>query len=285
MVRPVLPRAVSDHQRLRQRLTLATLGLVRREWSVMGDDLDASWSLVGPRVALLTASAQLGAARSGVAYVEDALAQQRQSVRPVAQVNPRGIAGVASDGRPLADLLYGAVVHARAAKVSSLAERLRVGGLWLDGLVQTQLSDASRDAAKAAMTVRPGVRWVRVVAPPCCQRCAVLAGESRTFSHPFQRHPRCDCTMLPQTVASPDAVWKAVDPADITDLTKRQKLALAASSEKDDAKALNKVINDYQRKRGQFAKDLPPTRVDKVIDRAAQREKAAAALAEIGIVI
>jgi hypothetical protein len=278
----VLPRAVSDHLARQRRLTLATLGLIRREWSLMGADLDASWRRVGPRVVLLTASAQMGSATNGLAYVDDALDGK---VGPEAQVRPQSLAGVASDGRPLESLLYSAVIHARSAKVESLPERLRVGGLWLDRIVQTQVADAGRDAAKVAMTVRPGVRWVRVVSPPCCQRCAVLAGESRTFSHPFQRHPGCDCQMLPQAVASPGAVWAKVGPSDVTDLTRRQKLALASSTEKDPAKALNRVVNDYQRKRGQFSGYTPPTRVDTVIDRAGQREKAMEALRAIGVVI
>ncbi|WP_330473819.1 hypothetical protein [Terrabacter sp. C0L_2] len=258
---------------------MSTLIRVRHEWSSMGDDLEASWARIAPRVALLTASAQLGAARSGAAYVEDALAQQRQTVAPVAQVVPRGLVGVASDGRSLEELLYSSVVAARSAKVGSLPERLRVGGLWLDGIVQTQVSDAARDAAKVAMTVRPGVRYVRFVNPPCCQRCAVLAGEAREYSHPFQRHPRCDCSMVPTTVVNPDFAGEKLTAADVTDLTQKQKDALEGGAN------FHSTINDYQRKRGDFSGYLPPTRVDKVIDRAGQRDKAAAALAELGILI
>lgn len=281
----MLPQAVSDYRRSQQRLVVATLGLVRREWRAMGDDLDASWARVGPRVALLTASAQLGAATAGDAYVADALEAQGQSVEPVAQVNPRALVGVASDGRSLEQLLYSAVVHARTAKVDTLPQRLDVGRMWLDRIVHTQVADAGRDAAKVAVTMRPRVKWVRIVTPPCCQRCAILSGRVYEFSHGFQRHPQCDCTMLPQTVADPFAAGRRIEPADITDLTGKQRAALASSKEPDPDKALNRVVNDYQRKRGQFSGYLPPTRVDKVIDRAGQREKAAEALAAIGIVI
>lgn len=275
----MLPQAVSDHYRARQRLIVSTLALVRREWATMGDDLDVSWRTVGPRLAFVTASAQLGAARAGSAFVDEALAQQRQSVDPVAQINPRGLVGVASDGRALEELLYSAVVTARSAKVESLPERLRVGGLWLDGIVQTQVSDAARDAAKVSMTVRPGVKWVRFANPPCCQRCAALTGEAMKYSHPFQRHPRCDCSMVPTTVANPDFAGEKLTAADVTDFTQKQKDALEGGAN------FHSTINDYQRKRGDFSGYLPPTRVDKVIDRAGQRDKAAAALAELGILI
>jgi hypothetical protein len=275
----VLPQAARDAYRARQRLIVATLGLVRREWSAMGEDLDASWARIGPRVALLTSSAQLGAARAGANYIQTALADAGQPVDPVATNQTRGLVGIASDGRPLDSLLYSAVVRARSSKVESLPERLRVGGMWLDKIVQTQVADAGRDAAKVAMAVRPGVRYVRMVNPPCCQRCAVLAGEARHYSHPFKRHPGCDCSMIPTTVANPDFAGETLGANDVTDLTAKQRAAL------DDGANFHSTINDYQRKRGDFSGYLPPTRVDTVIERAGQREKALDALRAIGIVV
>jgi len=200
-------------------------------------------------------------------------------VAPTAGFDPRGIAGVASDGRSLESLLYGAVVRARSTKADSLPARMELGRSWLDMAVKTQVADAGRDAVKVAMTVRPGVRYVRFVNPPCCQRCAVLSGEAREYSHPFQRHPRCDCSMIPTTVANPDFAGEKLTAADVTDLTQKQKDAL------DKGADFHSTINDYQRKRGDFSGFLPPTRVDRVIDRAGQRDKAAAALAELGILI
>ena len=278
MVAAVLPQAVSDHRRIQQRLILQTISLVRGEWLRMGSDLDSSWANIGRRVTLLTASAQLGSARNGMEYVSTALESQGTPVAAEARIQPRGLAGLASDGRSLETLLYSAVIHARTAKVDSLPERLRVGGLWLDKIVQTQVADAGRDASKVAITVRPRVRWVRIVSAPCCQRCAATVGEERTFSHEFKRHPGCDCTMLPQTVANPDAAWNKVDPSQVTDLTAKQRAAL------DKGADFHATVNDYQRKRGDYSGFLPPTRVDKVIDRAGQRDKAMDALRALGIV-
>jgi hypothetical protein len=265
----MLPQAASEHYRARQRLVLATLALIRREWSQMGDDLDASWATIGPRLALLTSSAQLGAARSSVAYVEAAVGDTAE-----ARLNPRALAGIASDGRSLDGLLYGAVIHARTAKADSLAERLTVGRNWLDRLVQTQVADASRDAIKASVVARPRVSYVRIVNPPCCQRCAVLAGHVYRYSQAFDRHPGCDCSMLPQTVANPDAPGIRIGPEDVKDLTVMQRQAIP------DGADFNKVINDYNRA---GAYRLPPTRVDKAVTSAGSRKKAAAALAEIGV--
>lgn len=244
----------------------------------MGEDLDASWARIGSRIVTLTAAAQLGSARDGLAYVAAALDAQGTPVDPVADINPRGLVGLASDGRSLEALLYSSVVHARTAKVDTLPQRLHVGADWLEQIVRTQVADASRDAAKVAVTVRPRVKWVRIVTPPCCGRCAILSGRVYAFSQAFQRHPKCDCTMLPQTVADPFAAGRTIDHRDVTDLTGKQR-ALIASGQ-----SLARVVNDHARKRGAFSGYLPPTRVDKVIDRAGQRDKAMDALRQIGVI-
>jgi hypothetical protein len=39
--------------------------------------------------------------------------------------------------------------------------------------------------------------FVRRVNPPCCGRCAILAGRWYRYDSGFRRHPRCDCTLEP----------------------------------------------------------------------------------------
>jgi hypothetical protein len=175
----VLPQAVSEHYRSQQRLIVATLGLTRAEWSRMGADFDASWARVGPRILLLTASAQLGAARSGAAYVPDTLAELGTPVDPVGEVVPEAFSGVASDGRPLDTLLGESVIRAKVARDNGAAasDALTAAGRALDLYVHTQVADAARGAASVAIAARPTVGWVRMVNPPCCGRCAVLAGK------------------------------------------------------------------------------------------------------------
>ena len=237
----MLPEAAAEHYRSQQRLTVAALGLVRAEWSKMRDDLDASWSRVGPRVALLTASAQLGAARDGASYVGDALDEVGHGVAPLGRVEPRAFAGAASDGRPLESLLYGAVVASRTARVDSLGERLVVGGRWLDMAVQTQVADAARQSASVGIAARPQVGWTRMVNPPCCQRCAVLAGKFYKWNRGFQRHPRCDCRHIPAPESDPDAVGVKIGAEDVKDLTVAQRQAVA------DGADLNQVINAHRK--------------------------------------
>lgn len=251
----MLPQAARSFQEAQQRRILQALGYTAVEWERIGSDFEAGWARVGPRLTLLVTAAQLGAARDGAAYVPAALAEVGQSVPADAAVRAEAFAGVASDGRPLASLLYGAVVHARTAPVDSLGARLDAGRKFLTAVVQTQVADAGRDASMAATVARPLVKWVRVVNPPCCQRCAVLAGHVYAHSQGFQRHPRCDCFHLVQTVANPDAAGIRIGPEDVKDLTRLQRQAIA------DGADFNKVINDYNRGK---AWHLPPTRVDQL---------------------
>lgn len=244
----MLPKAVSEHYRAQQRLVVATVGLVRREWLRMSEDLDASWAKIGPRVALLTASAQLGAARDGAAYVPATLEEIDAAADAEARVNLRAFAGVASDGRPLESLLYGAVVKARTVPAESLSQRLRAGGTWLDMTVHTQVADAGRGAASVAIAATPRTGYVRMVNPPCCARCAVLAGKTFLFNQGFLRHPRCDCIHAPIPLAggvAKFADWSEAPPLDqITGLSKGDRKALA------DGADLNRVVNLKQRRQG-----------------------------------
>lgn len=238
----MLPRAVSDHYRAQQRLTLATIAAIRREWSRMGEDLDASWRTVGPRVTALVAAGQLGAARDGAAYVPDALAEIGHTIEPVAEVNPRSFAGVASTTDVLmygnlGSLLYGAVVHARSTPARTLAERLDVGARRLDSLVHTQIADAARQSASVAIAARPKVGWIRMVNPPCCQRCVVLAGKLFKSNQGFARHPGCDCRHIPYAESDPYDPGIFIGPDDVKDLTSTQRRAIA------DGADMNQIIN------------------------------------------
>jgi hypothetical protein len=70
-------------------------------------------------------------------------------------------------------------------------------------LVESLIQDAGRAAESVSVAVRPDIYHVRFVSLPCCARCAVLAGRVYRWSEGFKRHPRCDCSMIPTTVASP----------------------------------------------------------------------------------
>ncbi len=65
------------------------------------------------------------------------------------------------------------------------------------------------------------VGYVRVLNPPSCPRCIVLAGKFYRWNEGFPRHPMCDCRHLPVVVAESDSLL--TDPTKYFDsLTKRE---------------------------------------------------------------
>lgn len=110
-----------------------------------------------------------------------------------------------------------------------------------DMIVAGLVSDAGR-SAMGAFTASRAVEMghIRHLTTPSCQRCAVLAGRWYRWSTGFQRHPNCDCTMIPGPQSAADL---APDPMDayrngqITDLSKAQAQAL------DDGADISQVVN------------------------------------------
>jgi hypothetical protein len=160
------------YYRQSQRYTATALAASRRAWRL------------GNPLALLPALTLLQgyAARDGAASVGAMLAEQGIDSPPVAEVVTSALVGMASDGRPLGSLLTQATTSQA-----------------LDLMAVTQVADAGRVSAGVAIATRPRVGWTRMVNPPCCARCAILAGRFYRWSAGFQRHPACDCRHIPTT--------------------------------------------------------------------------------------
>ncbi len=232
-----LPSSSRNFYRSQQRLAVLTVAAARRAWSRMGEDFDRSWAQVAPKLVVLSAAAQLSAARAGAAYVPAVLAETGQPNDPMGEVNPRAFAGTAADGRPLDGLLYGAMVEAKVASGQGLSPSLSLarGGRWLDMATQTLVADAGRQATGVGIAARPRMGYVRVTNPPTCSRCAILAGRYYRFNTGFQRHFRCDCFHAPsvEDVAgdfrtNPEALARA---GKITDLREAEVKALAEGAD------------------------------------------------------
>ena len=96
----------------------------------------------------------------------------------------------ASDGRDIRGLLD----FTRTSSVTAQA---------FDLIVTTQLQDVARQASSIALGSRPAVDgYVRMLNPPSCSRCAVLAGKFYRRNRGFARHPKCDCRHVPATEVS-----------------------------------------------------------------------------------
>lgn len=182
-----------------QRLQLVLIAAGRKAWARMGPDFDPSWSTVAPSLLQVASAAQLAAATAATAYVPAVLAETGQPDEPEALIRPQVFSGVASDGRTLAGLLEVGVRQAKVAsgRGASADRALDYGRRWLEQELQTLVTDAARDAMAAQITTRPHMGYVRQVNPPCCSRCAVLAGKWYSRNDIMPRHKRCDCLLIP----------------------------------------------------------------------------------------
>lgn len=239
------PQATADLYTTLQQYQLLLLAAGRRLWSrMLPDAFDVSWAQIGPQLVAFTAGAQLAAATAATEYVPAVLAETGQPDRPDARVRPQAFSGVASDGRSLAGLLQGSVVAAKRAVAAGASPPMALDGgeRWLEQALQTAVTDAARDATAAEIAVRQGLGWVRMVNPPCCSRCAVLAGKWYRWSDGFLRHPRCDCLHIPSRENL--AGDFTTDPAElvrrglVNDLSRDQRARL------DDGANLVRVLNE-----------------------------------------
>lgn len=165
--------------------------------------ISGSWQQLAPLLVAAVSEAQRDAAALADPYVAAVAEAEGADPTAAGRVRPGAFAGIASDGRPLLSLLYQPVIDWKVRMLAgqspddafrgSLASALRITRL--------QVADAGRGATGAAMAGRRTIQgYVRVVQPPACARCIILAGTEYGWNKGFQRHPRCDCIHLPTTL-------------------------------------------------------------------------------------
>lgn len=200
----------------------AAVRAAQREWAKMPEsgapaDLQEAYvSKIGPAILAILILAQLSAAEESDGYLGDILAALVSAPEaPWAKINPTGFAYEAADGRPLDTLLLEPLITTQAAltRGASPATALATGGLQLGRIVSTEVRDASRTADQVALVARPQVSgYIRMLTPPSCARCVVLAGRFYRWNAGFQRHPNCDCIHVPATEDVLDRADSLTDP-------------------------------------------------------------------------
>lgn len=117
-------------------------------------------------------------------------------------ISPTMFAGVTAAGFPLAEPMVAVIDQFAPAPVEPLP-----ANWWADAadfmgsierLVAAEVADAGRSAAQAEILSRPTWQnYVRMLTPPSCGRCAILAGRVYRDLDGFKRHPGCDCVHWP----------------------------------------------------------------------------------------
>jgi hypothetical protein len=249
-----LPRSASEYARTERAEIGAALSALRRIWRRMGADFDTSWLRIESSVLEVLDTAQERLTVAAFEYVPAVLDDLGMSGRaPEYEMAPDALVGTAGDGRPTDTLAYGAVAHAKTAVAAGapVAVALAQGGQFLTLAAGTALSDTGRSAEKVAGHSRRVAWYVRMLNPPSCGRCVILAGQQTTARQAFLRHPGCDCRNIPAT----ESIAKdlTVNPAEYLDSLDDDALARALGSKanaqayRDGADSIQ-LVNAYRRK-------------------------------------
>lgn len=227
MTTPTTARSYYRRQQARQYVALTAL---RREWRRMepqGRWLEQFYDDVGPRMLMLLLAAQRDTTRASDAYVP-AVLDEIGVGGDGPSVPQDAFVGTAGDGREVATLLeqsvavaavaYDGGLEPQTASVDALGQAER----WLTKIGATLLADTARASESAAMAGRPQAGgFVRMLSPPSCSRCAILAGKFYRWNVGFLRHPRCDCRHIPAAEAvagditvDPGAYFDSLSPAE-----------------------------------------------------------------------
>ena len=204
-----LPASAEAYQRAHRREMEGALRSIGRQWSrVRPSNVMESWRAVRPGILATLFVAQGRISRPTGDYVSDVLQETGlgRVDNPVAKVNLAPLIGFAGDGRTLEGL-----VDLTPRKLLDLLNRADGPGpriaweeaeRWLNLASSTALSDTARQAELLHTAVRPGVDgYVRMLTPPSCSRCAILAGKWYRKNQGFERHPGCDCLHIPASEA------------------------------------------------------------------------------------
>lgn len=193
-----LPDTAVDHYRQQQRLTLHVLAYAREVWGKRPPaNFDAWFDRNIDQLLTIMVEGQMRAVKGADSYVGDTLAELGTPVTADILINPEAMVGVASDGRALDGLMYGAVVNAgQRVEDRGATQAWESGFNWLAVALQTQLADVSRSANQLAITSRKNVGYVRMLNPPSCSRCVILAGRFYRYNAAFRRHNGCDCRQI-----------------------------------------------------------------------------------------
>lgn len=192
-------------QAAQARRTRLVVNEVQRLWSQLDRaDLSGSWNAsVGPRIVRAVTAGQLASANVADGYVDEVVDAEGAASDRVGRVQPSAFAGLAADGRGLDSLMYLSVITTK----QSIAGGLNVDDAMMRGLNQalrlssSEVAQAGRSAVGSSMAGQRTIQgYVRVVQPPACSRCIILAGREYGWNTGFQRHPKCDCVHLPTTL-------------------------------------------------------------------------------------
>lgn len=195
---------VTGHRQERDRTTEQATQRVVALWRMVDvDALDSAWDFVAPQMVAAVAAAQVEAALQADRYLR--AVDRLQPTGVDAQLAVESFAGVTLAGREVGPEMYSAVTQTKRLIGQGVPRReaFQGGAAFLATIVGAMVQDIGRQADLTISTAKGYSRYVRVVSPGACSRCAILAGRD-DYGKPFLRHPRCRCQMWPVSGTAAD---------------------------------------------------------------------------------
>lgn len=193
-------RTVADQYRRQQAIATTTTASLLKLWRRMGNEFDTSWGRIRPQAIDLVQDGRQAAINRALAYTPAVLAETGQPDDPTGDLRADRFLTTGPDGRGVDTLLDEAVIRAKVGVGRGLSpeEGLAIGGRFLTAATLTLLADTRREVFSADIIQRPALTgYVRMLNPPSCNRCIILAGKWFRWNSGFERHPRCDCQHIP----------------------------------------------------------------------------------------
>jgi hypothetical protein len=175
-----------------------------------------------------------------------------EKITPEFSVDAREFVGVNGNGLDTLDTMWGAVtagkkVIERGAPIDSA---LLLIEQELVSRSRTALADTQRVVSSlSAKSEFWTAQYVRVLTPPSCGRCVVLAGVE-SGPTPFERHPNCDCTAA-WSDRVPKGAYSTADDylASLSDDQLAHTLGSQANAQAwRDGGDVNQLVNAYRKK-------------------------------------
>ncbi|MEV6555879.1 hypothetical protein AB0M22_09195 [Nocardia sp. NPDC051756] len=241
-------QSAAEFDRAQRKAAVDAIDEIAKTWArTPPKDFDAWFARNVDRLVATVTAGQAAAVRGADSYVGDALDEQNIRAPRLATPNPVQLVGVTADGRTIDGLLAQSVIGARAR----IAEGMPAYRAWQDAglevrrVIQNELADAGRAATGIGIVSRLGVGYVRMLTPPSCSRCVVLAGRYYHWSSGFRRHPKCNCRHIPSREDHADD--QRTDPKkyfeSLTEVEQRRVFTVAGAQAIRDGADINQVVN------------------------------------------
>ena len=201
-----IPAATREHYALILQLQVDAVGLARRTWRrVAPNAIDETFRSQLPELVADVQDLRWAAAFEGSTYAAHSLAERNQYVAPSSFTDIDGLIEATPNNTVIDDSLQVSVIRAKQTiSARGTVAGIEAGQASLAGMLSTMIADTSRQAAGIDITSRAGVGYVRMLNPPSCSRCVVIAGRFFRWNQGFLRHPGCDCVHVPTGAKSLD---------------------------------------------------------------------------------